>query len=144
MRKSIVTLGMLAAVFALSLTSCKDTEANLKQTQENVLDAKVDLMESKNEAAEAMEKFKLDVYEKISDNNKKIRDLRVKEIKGSPKDRQNYIVRIDDLNTKNEVLKNKLDAYTTYDASSYENFKNDLQKTTDDLEREFRELESRN
>lgn len=144
MKKSILTLGMLASVFAISLTSCKDAEANVEQTQENVLDAKVDLMESKNAAAEALEKFKLDVYKKISDNNKKIRDLRVKEIKGSPKDIENYADRINDLNARNEVLKNKIDGYTTYDSANYEQFKNDMQKTADDLEREFQELDNRN
>jgi hypothetical protein len=46
------------------------------------------------------------------------------------------------LQTKNEALKSKLDAYTTYDASSYDSFKNDLQENTDALEREFQELEN--
>ncbi len=144
MKKSIVTLGMLASVFAISLTSCKDAESNVKQTQEEVLDARVDLMESKNEAAEALEKFKLDIYEKLSDNNKKIRDLRVKEIKGTSKEKEDYTVRIDDLQTKNEALKSKLDAYTSYDASSYETFKSELQENADVLEKEFQELEKKN
>lgn len=144
MKKSIVTFGMLASVFAVALTSCKDAESNVKQTQEEVLDARVDLMESKNEAAEALEKFKLDIYEKLSDNNKKIRDLRVKEIKGTSKERENYTVRIDDLQTKNEALKSKLDAYTSYDASSYETFKSELQENAATLEKEFQELESQN
>mgnify|MGYP003418866747 FL=1 len=144
MKKSIVTLGMLASVFAISLTSCKDAESNVKQTQEEVLDARVDLMESKNEAAEALEKFKLDIYEKLSDNNKKIRDLRVKEIKGTSKEKEDYTVRIDDLQTKNEALKSKLDAYTSYDASSYETFKSELQENADVLKEEFQELEKKN
>lgn len=144
MKKSIVTLGMLASVFAISLTSCKNAESNVKQTQEEVLDARVDLMESKNEAAEALEKFKLDIYEKLSDNNKKIRDLRVKEIKGTSKEKEDYTVRIDDLQTKNEALKSKLDAYTSYDASSYETFKSELQENADVLEKEFQELEKKN
>ena len=144
MKKSIITLGMLASILAVSFTSCKDAESNVKQTQEEVLDARVDLMESKNEAAEALEKFKLDIYEKLSDNNKKIRDLRVKEIKGTSKEKEDYTVRIDDLQTKNEALKSKLDAYTSYDASSYETFKSELQENADVLEKEFQELEKKN
>ena len=144
MKKSIVTLGMLASVFAVSLTSCKDAETNVKQTQEEVLDARVDLMESKNEAAEALEKFKLDFYEKISDNNKNIRDLRVKEIKGTTKEKEDYTKKMDELEAKNEALKSKLDAYTSYDESSYETFKNDLKENADALEKEFQELENQN
>ena len=144
MKKSIVTLGMLASILAFTFTSCKNTESNVKQTQEEVLDARIDLMESKNEAAEALEKFKLDVYEKISENNKKIRDLRVKEIKGTSKEKEDYTNRIDDLQTKNEALKVKLDAYTTYDASSYETFKNDLEENASALEKEFKDLEKHN
>lgn len=144
MKKSIITLGMLASILAVSFTSCKDAESNVKQTQEEVLDARVDLMESKNEAAEALEQFKLDIYEKISDNDKKIRDLRVKEIKGTSKEKEDYAVRIDDLQTKNEALKSKLDAYTSYDETSYETFKNDLKENAATLEQEFEKLEKQN
>ncbi len=144
MKKSILTLGMLASVFAVSFTSCKNTESNVKETQEEVLEARVDLLESKNDAAEALEKFKLDIYEKISDNNKKIRDLRVKEIKGSTNEREDYASRIDDLQIKNEALKTKLDAYTSYEESSYETFKNDLKENADALEQEFEKLENQN
>ncbi len=144
MRKSIVTLGVLASFFAVTITSCKNAESEVKNTQEEVLDAQVDLMESKNEAAEALEKFKLDIYEKISDNNKKIRDLRVKEIKGTINEREDYASRIDDLQSKNEALKTKLDAYTSYDESSYETFKNDLKENADALEQEFKKLENQN
>jgi hypothetical protein len=131
----------LAFVFALSLSSCKDAETTVKETQEEVLDSRVDLMESKNDAAQALEQFKLNVYQKIADNNEKIRDLRVKEIKGTSIEKEDYTTRIDDLQIKNEALKSKLDAYTSYDESSYETFKNDLEENADALEKEFQELE---
>ena len=67
----------------------------------------------------------------------------VKEIKGTSKEKEEYTIRIDDLQTKNEALKSKLDAYTSYDESSYETFKSDLQENADALEREFQELENR-
>lgn len=142
MKKSITSLGMLAWFFAISLTSCKDAETKVQDTQEEVLDARVDLMESKNAAAQALEHFKLDVYKKISDNNEKIRDLRVKEIKGTAQAREDYAQRIDNLQVKNEALKTKLDAYASYDESSYETFKNDLQENADELEKEFQSLEN--
>jgi predicted nucleic acid-binding Zn-ribbon protein len=142
MKKSIVTLGILALFLAISFTSCKDAETNVKDTQEEVLDARVDLMETKNEATEALKTFKLDVYKQLSDNNKKVRDLRVKEIEGTSKEKNDYTTRIDALQTKNEALKSKLDAYTTYDAASYDTFKNNLQENAAALEREFQELEN--
>jgi predicted nucleic acid-binding Zn-ribbon protein len=142
MKKSIVTLGILALFLAISFTSCKDAETIVKDTQEEVLDARVDLMETKNEATEALKTFKLDVYKQLSDNNKKVRDLRVKEIEGTSKEKNDYTTRIDALQTKNEALKSKLDAYTTYDAASYDTFKNNLQENAAALEREFQELEN--
>lgn len=142
MKKSIVTLGILALFLAISFTSCKDAETNVKDTQEEVLNARVDLMETKNEATKALETFKLDVYKQLSDNNKKVRDLRVKEIEGTSKEKNDYTTRIDALQTKNEALKSKLDAYTTYDAASYDTFKNNLQENAAALEREFQELEN--
>jgi hypothetical protein len=71
----------------------------------------MDLMETKNEATDAFEKFKLDVYKQLSNNNKKIRDLKVKEIESTSKVKNGYTTRIDELQTKNEALKSKLDAY---------------------------------
>ena len=100
MKKSIVTLGILALFLAISFTSCKDAETNVKDTQEEVLNARVDLMETKNEATKALETFKLDVYKQLSDNNKKVRDLRVKEIEGTSKEKNDYTTRIDALQTK--------------------------------------------
>jgi len=141
MKKSIVSIGFLAFVFALLLSSCKDAETTVKETQEEVLDSRVDLMESKNDAAQALEQFKLNVYQKIADNNEKIRDLRVKEIKGTSMEKEDYTTRINDLQTKNEALKSKLEAYTSYDESNYETFKNDLKENADALEKEFQELE---
>jgi hypothetical protein len=144
MKKTVVTLGILATVLASTFTSCKDAETKVKDTQEKVLDARVDLMETKNEATEALEKFKLDVYEQIATNNKKIRNLRVKEIKGTSKEKEDYTSRIDALQIKNEALSAKLDAYTTYDSSNYDTFKNDLKENADALEREFKELDNQN
>uniref|UniRef100_UPI0037BEF21B hypothetical protein n=1 Tax=Flavobacterium sp. TaxID=239 RepID=UPI0037BEF21B len=77
-------------------------------------------------------------------NNKKIRDLRVKEIKGTSKEKEDYTSRIDALQIKNEALSAKLEAYTTYDSSSYDTFKNDLKENADALEREFQELDNQN
>ena len=141
-RIKICAFLIVAFVFTLSLSSCKDAETTVKETQEEVLDSRVDLMESKNDAAQALEHFKLDVYKKISDNNEKIRDLRVKEIKGTYHAKKDYAQRIDNLQVKNEALKTKLDAYASYDESSYETFKNDLQENADALEKEFQSLEN--
>lgn len=94
MKKTIVKVSTLMLILAVSFTSCKNTESNVIDAQEKVLDARVDLLESKNEATEALEKFKLEIYEKISENNKKIRDLSLKEIKGTPKEREEFAARI--------------------------------------------------
>ncbi|MDD3004904.1 hypothetical protein [Flavobacterium sp.] len=141
MKKSIVTISTLMLFLAVSFTSCKNTESNVINAQEEVLDARVDLLESKNEATEALEKLKLEIYEKISDNNRKIRDLSLKEIKGTPDERKEFEARINELENKNEALKSKLDAYTSYEASSFEVLKNELKENSDALEVEFKKLE---
>ena len=141
MKKTIVKISTLMLILAVSFTSCKNTESNVIDAQEKVLDARVDLLESKNEATEALEKFKLEIYEKISENNKKIRDLSLKEIKGTPKEREEFAARINQLKNKNEALKSKFDAYTSYDASSFEVLKNELKESSDALEVELKKLE---
>jgi hypothetical protein len=144
MKKLRVTTGILALIFAMLLTSCKDAETDVKETQEEVLDSRVDLLESKKEAAQAIEQFKLDIYGKISVNNEKIRDLSVKEIKGTLQEKVAYTKRIKGLQSRNDALKAKLDAYTSYNKSTYETFKNDLRENADSLERQFQSLENEN
>lgn len=137
MKKSIVTLGMIAMLFAGSLTSCKNNEAKMEDAQEDVLEAKQDVAEEQNEANQEYENYKMEINEKITKNEQKIADLKVKNITGSADAKERHNNRIAKLEAKNSELKAKLDQYTTYSADTWEAFKTDVNNAAEELERDF-------
>lgn len=140
MKKRFLSFGMIALIFAASLTSCKNTEADVKDAQEDVLDAEVELVEAQNDAAQVYENYKREVNEKITRNNQKIADLRVKEIKGTADEKARYNERMAELEAKNNELKAKLDAYA--DGSDWNAFKKEVDQHLNQLETEFESIEN--
>lgn len=137
MKKSIVTLGMIAMLFAGSLTSCKNNEAKIEDAQEDVLEAKQDVAEEQNEANQEYENYKMEINEKITKNEQKIADLKVKNITGSADAKERHNKRIAKLEARNSELKAKLDQYRTYSADTWEAFKADVDSTATSIERDF-------
>ncbi len=137
MKKSILTLGMIAMLSAGTLTSCKDGEAKVEDAQEDVLEAKQDVVEEQNEANQEYENYKMEINEKITKNEQKIADLKVKKMTGSADAQDRHNKRIARLEEKNAELKAKLDQYTTYSADTWEAFKADVDSAADALEKEF-------
>lgn len=137
MKKSIVTLGMIAMLFAGSLTSCKNNEAKIEDAQEDVLEEKQDVAEAQNEANQEYENYKLEINEKITKNEQKIADLKVKNITGSADAKDRHNKRIAKLEAKNSELKAKLDQYTTYSADTWEAFKADVDSIATSIEKDF-------
>ncbi len=137
MKKSILTLGMVAFLFAGSLTSCKNNEAKVEDAQEDVLEAKQEVAEEQNEANQEYENYKMEINEKITKNEQKIADLKVKKITGSADAQERHNKKIAKLEARNSELKAKLDKYTTYSADTWEAFKADVDSTASSIERDF-------
>lgn len=144
MKKQTITLFALLAITSLTfLTSCKNNEAKIEDAQENVLDAKKDLVEAKQDSLADYESFKMKVNEKITANELKIADLKVKVINGNNDAKAKYNGKVVQLQQKNEELKAKLNNYTQYSADTWEAFKTDLDNDVNNLEREFNEFNSK-
>lgn len=137
MKKSILTLGMVAMLFAGSLTSCKNNEAKIEDAQEDILEERQDLAEAQNKANQEYENYKMEINEKITKNEQKIADLKVKKITGSADAQERHNKRIAKLEAKNSELKAKLDQYTTYSADTWEAFKANVDSTATAIERDF-------
>lgn len=137
MKKSILTLGMVAMLFAGTITSCKNNEAKVEDAQEDVLEAKQEVAEEQNEANQEYENYKMEINEKITKNEQKIADLKVKKITGSADAQERHNKRIAKLEARNSELKAKLDNYSTYSADTWEAFKADVDSTANSIERDF-------
>ncbi|PWA04786.1 sll1863 family stress response protein [Flavobacterium psychrotolerans] len=144
MKKTIVTFSFLAFTTFTFLTSCKNNETKIEDAQENVLDAKKDLVEAKQDSLSDYESFKTKINEKIAANEVKITDLKIKAIDGSKAAKAKYNEAVVALEEKNIELKTKINTYSESSKEAWEVFKKDMNKTADDLEKEFDEFKSKN
>ena len=132
MKKSILTLGMIALLSAGTLTSCKDGEAKVEDAQEDVLEAKQEVVEEQNEANQEYENYKMEINEKITKNEQKIADLKVKKITGSADAQERHNKRIAKLEARNSELDERSKAYETY-KTDWQKFQQEFNRDMDDL-----------
>ena len=144
MKKTIVTFSFLAFTAFTFLTSCKNNETKIEDAQENVLDAKKELVEAKQDSLSDYETFKIKINEKITDNELRIKDLKIKAIDGSQKSKSKFNDAVVALEEKNIELKTKINTYSESSQEAWEIFRKDINKTADDLEKEFDEFKSNN
>lgn len=139
MKKSIVFFTILAFTTFAFLTSCKNKETKIEDDQEDIMDAKKDLIEVKHDSTD-YESFKIKINEQIAANELEIADLKDKAI---DKSKNRYNKTIISLEEKNIALKTKINGYYESSKEGWELFKNDINKTEDDLEKEFNDLKSK-
>jgi hypothetical protein len=122
---------------AILLVACQQPEKKVENAKEKVADAKQDLKEARREVrAEWQEnwlKFRRDNDKEIADNERRIIDLR-KEVSGiDTRYRAKYNVRIDELEKRNNELRDRVNNYKDEGDESWEKFKKGMEHDLDGL-----------
>ncbi|MET0759247.1 MAG: hypothetical protein ABWZ56_02435 [Flavobacterium sp.] len=144
MKKSTITFFALLAFTSLTfLISCKNNEEKIDDAQEDVLNAKKDLIEAEQDSLADYEAFKMKIDKKITDNELKIADLKVKVIDGNANEKAKYNEKVVQLEEKNRALETKLNNYSEYTAETWAAFKTDLDYKINELEVEFDEFNAK-
>ncbi len=136
--KTIITrysiLAFFTVVFATACTTSpeKETEA-LNDAKEKVVDAKADLLEAKKDSAEEYNKYKTVVLYTLTDNEKKIEELKEKRKSETSTSRAKYLKELADLEKKNAELKSKMNMYQDGPKDKWEAFKKAFNQEVDDL-----------
>ncbi|RPI72643.1 MAG: peptidase M23 [Ignavibacteriales bacterium] len=148
MKKTILSIAIATTLFAAMFTGCKSLAEKKESAQDKVQDAKEDLRDVQKDAnieaqkiatAEEWQLFKSESEEKISDNEKRIAELKVKMKKpGKVLDAQ-YEKRIDALEQKNRELRTKLENYEK-SQSDWETFKREFNHDMDEIGQAFKDL----
>lgn len=141
MKKAILTL-TTASLITLSflLMGCQTDAQKTSAKKENVQDAQADLDQAKKEVAlqkienaAAWDTFKRESALRVSDNNKRIAELKAKMlVKGSEFD-QTYTQRITALEEKNKELDMSLQTFENTNNSDWEAFRISFNQGMDDL-----------
>ena len=133
---------------AFLLTSCRSPEQKEDAAKQNVNEANQDLQETQQEnnleakqvaSAEEWKEFKMETEAKISKNEERIAELKVKMNKPGKTFDKLYADRIDTLEKRNSEMRSRLDIYEK-EQSDWASFKREFNHDMDELGRAIYDL----
>ncbi len=144
MKKSIVSLGVLAFITGAILTSCNTAAEKVEKAQENVMDANKDLADANKEYQEDIENYRKETADKITVNSQIIADLKAKIEHEKKEAKTDYKKIIAELEQKNNEMKKKMDDYKAEGKEKWEKFKAEFNHDMDELGAAFKGLTAKN
>ena len=136
MFKKILLIAIVAAAFS---TSCKSAQQKETAAKQNVANAKQNLEDTEAANANDWMQFKKDAQKKITDNEKRIADLKVQMNKPGNTFDGIYRNRIEKLEAKNTELKSRLNNYDG-NQTGWKTFKNDFNRDMNEVGDNIKDL----
>jgi phage-related minor tail protein len=150
MKKQILTLAALAILVGTAsnaysqVTDKKSEKAreNLVEKQNDVVEAKKELKEAKQDSISDYQKFKKDSEVRIKNNEKDIADLKAKLVKENKKNKAEYQKKVNAVEVKNSELKKTLNNYKEEGPDKWTAFKNNFNNTLDEIGKSMKDFAS--
>jgi len=144
MKKSILIFASTTLILGSVITSCSTSSDKVEESKANVEEAQQDLEEAQQDYTEQYNKFKLESDEKITTNEKLIADLR-----GFSKDKKKeakigYEKTIDNLEEKNEKMKERMNDYKEDGNEKWQSFKDEFNHDMNELGESLKDLGKNN
>jgi hypothetical protein len=136
MNKSILIMAVVAGII---FTSCKSAQQKEIAAKQNVSEANQDLKDTKISNANEWVTFKAESQAKITDNEQRIAELKVKMNKPGSTFDGLYRTRIEKLEAKNIELKSKLNNYDGNE-TQWKTFKSDFNRDMDEIGNNIKDL----
>jgi predicted nucleic acid-binding Zn-ribbon protein len=137
-----------AVCLTFLLVACQKPEQKVEDAKDKVTNAKQDLNEATREARtawqEAYLKFKRDNDTEIAANERRIIDLRKDVSKLDERYRSNYNVRIDELEKRNNDLRDRVSNYKDEGDVKWEEFTKATNRDMDDLTSSLKKITIKN
>lgn len=148
MKKSILTLVVIACLAGTSLISCKPSTKEEKESQEKVVEAKENVQDAKDslrvakKAAtdEEWKSFKKQADSIVTDNEAQIAELKLRMKKTGKSLDAKYQKNIETLEQKNQDIKLKIDTYQNDANSDWQSFKREFKHDLDGMGKAFKDL----
>lgn len=151
MKKSIFTLATAMFVAGSILSSCSSNDKKVEnaaievqEAKSEVKDAQQDLSEAQQAAGADFQQFKNESNQELTDNERKIADLRIEMKQEKKEARIKYEKKIDELEQKNQELKVKLEAYHDDGKSDWKEFKAEVKHDLEGIGHAFKDITVRN
>lgn len=143
MKKRFLTVAILMFAATSLLSSCKKNETKMEESQENAMNDQNDFEEAQKDTLSDYEAFKIKINERITVNEERIDTLKGKASSANKELKVKYNENILKLEEKNAALKVKINGYSETTEEAWGQFKNDINRTADDLENEFDNLKNK-
>ena len=141
MKKATIKLLLTAALAVFTgLSYAQLSEDNVKPARRDVTDTKEDHL-TQNDTLNDYKSFKAEMNKKISENDKKIAELKNKKQEGTQEVKDKYNKKVAELEQKNKELKKRINDYKdTNDSSKWQSFKREVNHDMKELAQSLREL----
>jgi hypothetical protein len=147
MKNTKVKLAVIALGISLVLVSCNKSqsakEKEVVNEKEDLIEAKQDLNEVKQDSINEYNTFKANVELKITENKKRIQDLKTNNNLKGKTERQSNQVEIDKLEKRNLDLEGKINNYQQGSTQVWSDFKSEVNNEADDLEKSISDVSDR-
>jgi len=146
--KILATVVPTGVCLAFLMTSCQKPAEKVETARDNVADANQNLKEAKREARAQWQedwlKVKNDNNKEITDNERRIIDLR-KDVNGvDERYRAKYNTQIDELETKNNELRDRVNNARDDGDVAWDQFKKDVKHDSGDLKERLKNITIKN
>lgn len=144
MKTRITSLAAALLLSGFCLTSCEskqeDARDDLKDAQENVVDAQNDLNRANAEYEAEIENYRATMYERIDANDRTIEELRA-EMRGQKREvKKEYREAIDELQERNRKMKARMGEYKADGKDKWEAFKAEFNHDMEELGNSIRNI----
>ncbi|WP_428659248.1 hypothetical protein [Runella sp.] len=144
MKKNILTLAVFTMLAGTILTSCMTPAQKVKNAQNNVKEANVDLDKANREYLADVENYRKETAAKIAANDLAIAEFNTK-IENEKEDaKADYTKKVAVLKQKNIDMKMRMDDYKVDGKEKWKMFKTEFGHDMDELGKAFKDLVVKN
>ncbi len=147
MKKTFFTLTSIFLGSIALLLSCKEAKTKVEKAEIKVQEAKQDLVESKEDLYYVQldtiinyNQYRLEAEKAIIDQEKKIKEYKIKKAKEQKEFNDEYNKKLLDLENKNKQLKKRLAEYKDTGDDKWLNFKKEFNHDMNEFGKAFKDL----
>jgi len=148
MKKTFLKLALTVFTVGALITSCQSSATKVENAQDNLSDAKEEVIVAKTELQQALNdsilSFEVESEKAINRTDKEIIELKAKIANGKAKNKADYEKQIAELEQKNMDLKRRLFEYTPEDQNNWDTFKVEFNRDMKVLGEALKDLTTKN
>jgi chromosome segregation ATPase len=133
MKRTILTMAALTFMIGAFLTGCTSSEQKVKDAEEDVAEANEALNEANQEYMDDMANFREETNRKSISNDQMIAELKTRMAKEKASVKADYQTKINDLEARNNELKQRLADYNEEGKDNWDRFKTEFARDMDAL-----------